>query len=273
MELRIADSRSRSLKQCFAFQSAICIPQSSGYCHAGAACDRITPLCFFIGLAFRVIHTVHLRQIFGRLSRHFAPRKIAAAAMALSLLTTFAPFSIYSSSHSCSMPCCASGSCVTGACDVSIDKAAPKSAAESHCEQGEDAMHGMPSAAGMTVRVESFIDQDLTDNKQDLTELCGVEKPGKTATPLLHQPASFHETNIRSQSFTRPCGPECCGAGVGAFSQSRRSRELALLGHQSRPRPPTARSVSDQDSHPLFLQAQWRRQSTPRAPPFNFPHA
>ena len=187
--------------------------------------------------------------------------------MALSLLTTFAPFSIYSSSHSCSMPCCASGSCATGACDVSFDKVAPKPETETHCEHGEHAMPEMPATDSMTVRVESFIDQDLTDKKPDLTELCGVENPGKPSNPLLHQTAPFHETSIRPQAFTRPCGPECC-AGAGAFSQGRRSRELALLDHQSRPRAPTSRLSSNQDSRPLFLQAQWRRQSTPRSPPF-----
>jgi hypothetical protein len=131
-------------------------------------------------------------------------------------------------------------------------------------------MPEMPTADGMTVRVEYFTDQDLTDKKQDLTELCGIENPGKLSGTLLHQPAPVRETSIQSQSFTRPCGPECC-AGVGAFSQGRRSRELALLGYQSRPRAPTSHAIFNQDSRPLFLQAQWRRQSTPRAPPFIFP--
>jgi hypothetical protein len=221
---------------------------------------------------------MRLRQIFGRLKHRLAPRKIFAAAVALSLLTTFAPFSIYSSAHTCSMPCCASGSCSTGACDVSFEKSASKPEAESHCEHGDHAMPEMAVTDGMTVRVESFINQDLTDSKQDSAELCGVDNFGRnnlgrlSSGTLLHQATPFHETNIRPQAFSRPCGPECCG-GVVAFSQGRRSRELALTGYQSRPRAPASLLIFDQDSHPTFLQAQWRRLSTPRAPPFIFTNA
>ncbi len=215
---------------------------------------------------------MHLRQIVRRFRQRFALRKIFAATLALSLLTTFAPFSIYSSAHTCSMPCCASGSCSTGACDVSFEKPAPKSVAESHCEHSAQAMPEMTVADGMTVRVESFINQDLTDNKQDLSELCGIDNLSKPSNPLLHPAAPFHETSIRPQAFSRPCGPECCGGSV-AFSQGRRSREHGLTGHQSRPRAPASLLISDQGSHPTFLQAQWRRQSTPRAPPFIFPNA
>lgn len=238
----------------------------------GSLCDRIHAFKFYPPLAIRVIHTVHLRQIFRRLQPRFAPRKFFAAVLALSLLTTFAPFSIYSSAHTCPMPCCASGSCSTGACDVSFHKPAPKPEAESHCEHGDQAMPEMSVADGITVRVESFINQDLADNKQDMAELCGVDNLSGLSGTSLHQAAPFHATNIRPQAFSRPCGPECC-AGVVAFSQGRRSRELALLGHRSRPRAPDYRLIFNQESRPTFLQAQWRRQSTPRAPPFIFTNA
>jgi hypothetical protein len=196
-----------------------------------------------------------------------ALRKILAAVLTLSVLAAFAPFSIYSHAHNCSMPCCASGSCSTGACEVSFEKPAQTPKQESHCEHGESEMSDMADAGEPMLRVESFVPDDST-HKSDVTELCGVDNLTKLSVTLLHQPVPLHQTSIRADAFSRPCGMECC-AGVSAFSQLRRSRELALTGHQSRPRPPNLSSNFNQASRPLFLQTQWRRQAKPRAPPFS----
>jgi hypothetical protein len=195
-----------------------------------------------------------------------ALRKIAAAALTLSVLSAFAPFSIYSHAHACSMPCCASGSCSTGACPVSFEQPAQTPVPESHCEHGDHEMSEMPDAGELTVRVESFVQEDSAINNE-LTAHCDAGNLNKLSATLLYKPVPLHQTSVRADAFSRPCGMECC-AGVGAFSQVRRSRELALLGHESRPRPPDLRSIFNQTSRPLFLQTQWRRQARPRAPPF-----
>ncbi|MBV9209359.1 MAG: hypothetical protein JOZ52_01950 [Acidobacteria bacterium] len=200
---------------------------------------------------------VQLRpQILRRLWPRIALRKIAAAVLALAVLAAFAPFSSYSHAHNCSMPCCASGSCSTGACDVSFEKAAATPEPESHCEHAEHAM---------TVRVESFIEEDSTGH-DELTELCGAADLNRLSATPLSQAVPLHETSLKAAAFSRPCGMDCC-AGVGAFSQLRRSRELSLLNNQSKPQSPSFLSFSNQESSPLFLQTQWRRQAKPRAPP------
>lgn len=196
-----------------------------------------------------------------------ALRKILAAALTLSVLSAFAPFSIYSHTHNCSMPCCASGSCATGACEVSFEQPAQTPKPESHCEHGAHEMSEMPDAGELTVRADSVVPDDAAHNG-DLNELCGVDNLTKLSGTLLSKLVPLHPTSVRSEAFSRPCGMECC-AGVGAFSQVRRSRELALLGHQGRPRPPDLRSNFNQASRPLFLQTQGRRQAQPRAPPLS----
>jgi hypothetical protein len=179
--------------------------------------------------------------------------------LALAVLTTFAPLSLSASSHACSMPCCASGSCSTGACDITFEQTAKKAQPDSHCEHGEEAM---TEASEITERAEPV-------GAQDFSELCGADGLTRSSGHHVEQPASLYETSVQSQAFTRPCGTDCC-AGSYASSQGKRSRELALLSHASRPRAPALGLTLKRDSHPLFLQAHWRRQSSPRAPPHNF---
>lgn len=197
-----------------------------------------------------------LHQILRMLRPRVALRKIAAAVLALAVLASFAPFSIYSHAHNCSMPCCASGSCLTGACDVAFEKPAETPEPESHCAHAGHAM---------TVRVESFIEEDSTGN-DEMMEQSGVGDLTKLSVTPMSEPFPLHETSVKAAAFSRPCGMDCC-AGVGAFSQLRRSREIALLNHQSKPRPPNFLSVSTQATRPPFLRTQWRRQAKPRAPP------
>jgi hypothetical protein len=213
-------------------------------------------------LAFGVIRLKQLHQILRPLRLRFAVRRILAAALALAVLATFAPLSASAGSHTCSMPCCASGSCSTGACDVPLKQPAQTAQPESHCEHGHESL---TEASKITVRAEP-------EGAQDASELCGADSLLKPSGHPVEQTAPLHETSVKSEALTRPCGTDCC-AGAYASSQGRRSRELALLNHASRPRAPAPGLTFKRASHPLFLSAQWRRQSSPRAPPGSFINA
>lgn len=190
-------------------------------------------------------------------------RRVLAAALALAVLMAFAPLGAAAGAHACSMPCCASGSCSTGACDIPARQTAQQTA--SHCEHGDESMTEMTEADELTVRAEPPVTQDLS-------ELCGADSLTRASSHTVEPPAPLHETSVKSDAFTRPCGTDCC-AGVSASSQGRRSRELALLSHASRPRAPALGLTLDRASRPLFLHAQLRRQSGPRAPPTRFINA
>ena len=174
-----------------------------------------------------------LRQLSTRLRPAYALRKFSAALLALSLLATIAPFNFSSeSAHSCSMPCCASGACETGACDFSFEANSQK---HSHASTHEAA-----------------------------TELCGAENLLKFSVTRLMRKEPVKQNSLQPNSFSQPCPPDCC---AGTASQLRRSGELAILGHAHRARPPTYLSLLKSEAHPVFLNARWRRQSKPRAPP------
>ncbi len=178
-----------------------------------------------------------LRQLTRRLRPAYALRKFSAAVLALSLLATIAPFSFSSeSAHSCSMPCCASGACETGACDFSFEADSQK---HSHASTHKAA-----------------------------EELCGAENLLKISVKIsvtrLMRKETVKQNSLQPNSFSQPCPPDC---GAGTTSQFRRAGELAILGHAHKARPPTYLSLLKSEAHPIFLNARWRRQSKPRAPP------
>jgi hypothetical protein len=179
-----------------------------------------------------------LRQLTRRLWPNNALRKFSAAVLAISLLATIAPFSFSSTSsaHSCSMPCCASGACESGACDFSFETNSQKHS------------HASSHAAA--------------------EKLCGAENLLKisveSSVTRLMRKETVKQHSLQPDSFSRPCPPDC---GAGTTSQLRRAGELAILGHAHKARPPTHLSLFKSEAHPTFLNARWRRQSKPRAPP------
>ncbi len=192
-------------------------------------------------------------RLSGMLSPAFALRKISAALLALCLLTTIAPSGISSPAHECSMPCCASGSCATGACDFSFASPAKKSEPESHCTDGEQ--HASHQGH------EAMEHAPATENAD---ELCGAENLTKRSGPRPLKTETVHKNSVKPQSFSRPCSPDC---GAGAVSQVRRTSELAILGHAHRPRPPTRALNFKNASNLIFLNPRRHRLSPPRAPP------
>lgn len=178
-----------------------------------------------------------------------ALRVISAATLVLSLLATIAPFGVLSSAHVCTMPCCADGACATGACEVEFEKAAQTPSAESHCEETAHENH-----------LSAHANTDSSD------ELCGADNLLKSSVVFTPVDAPLHHASLNSVALTKPCPPEC-GAGAGAYTQLRRSREHAILSHDGRPRPPTSVSVFNNESLLTSLKARWRRHSPTRAPP------
>ncbi len=186
----------------------------------------------------------------------FTLRRILAFVLGLSLLSTIAPFSVSSAAHVCSMPCCAGGSCATGACDVSFDAPAEKPVDEDHCALDET--HATHEAELLT--------KNVSENATDV--LCGAENlTGISSLPLrIENLSSQSELSVKAQTFSQPCSPDC-GATAGSFSQSRRTRELAMLGNQHWARPPTNALLAKDKIRPAAFNSQRRRQSPPRAPP------
>lgn len=154
------------------------------------------------------------------------------------------------------MPCCASGACSTGACDVAFDAPAKKPEADSHCEH-DGSLTGHDAAMQM---------EGESSQKEISDELCGADNSSRLSGIFKQQDVTHQESAVKPHAFSQPCPTEC-GAGAGAFQQFRRSRELAILGHAQRPRPPTRVSSFDNISLLASLNNLRRRQSPPRAPP------
>jgi hypothetical protein len=229
---------------------------------ASLSCDRIHHTIFLSGSGNECF-AVYLSQLFKILSTACALRKLAVAVLAVSLLAAIAPFNISSmAAHSCSMPCCAGGACSTGACGFNFAAPVKEAEAESHCEHDSNAMtHAVASES----EHESSA-MEISD------ELCGApnvfESVFKSSDFILPPESLSRTASVTTQAFSEPCSAEC-GAGTSAFSQFRRSRETAALGQAYRPRPPTLGFVSENFSHLASLNARWRRQSPPRAPPLS----
>lgn len=196
-----------------------------------------------------------VRRLISRLFRHArARRKISAAVLALSVLTGIAPLSVRTSAaHSCSMPCCASGGCATGACDFSFDTSTAKQESEAHCEDEQltATHHGQHAVKRSSSRTSA-------------ESLCGAEHLPGFSVKHLAQREPVKQNAIRPHAFSNSCPPDC---GAGMAIQLRRAGELALLGHAHQARPPTPIALLKPEPHPLFLNQRWRRQAKPRAPP------
>ncbi len=171
--------------------------------------------------------------------------------LTITLLAVVAPLAVSSHGMNCSMPCCAGGSCSTGACDVDFEKKSAEASTDSHCEIGDHTTH-------------ADAESPARHGKAELSELCGQQNLKRVSVSLPDvQP---EETSATRTSITRPCASDCC-AGTTSLSSSRRPRETALWTATGRQRPRVSILSAASSIHPEFLDEILLTQSPPRAPP------
>jgi hypothetical protein len=191
--------------------------------------------------------------------RVLAVKRLAVAVLAVALLSTIAPFEPTSHAQGCSMPCCAGGSCSTGACDVSFRSPEKPSSQETHCEHDEQPK---------TVEVDKI----NPPQQIDISELCGVDHLIAYSVPPVLPVTQHQQSLVKASRFSKSCSSEC-RAGVAMFSHLRRTRDVATSGEILRPRSPGSALLSRDNLHPVFLGLHLRRLSPPRAPPVTPSHA
>ena len=169
-----------------------------------------------------------------------AARILLAALLLTAFFAGVVPLVPVSAGSMCQLECCAgraphaSGSCMHGSCQANL------SAPHSH--------HARPEP----------------DDK-----LCGL--PGKIETKNFsrtHVKSTAHHSldQVASSAFEKPCEPDCGGCASGS-TNANRQRNSAITASAHRPRPPTARGLSNLNYHPIQTLGAQRRQGAPRGPP------
>ena len=170
-----------------------------------------------------------------------------AAMLVLVLLSAIAPLSSFSSSHECSMACCAGKpSHLEGSCSVAF---ANDLEAKSTEDQGE------------AVEAHSaHAHHDAGASSESVTNRHSAHHSSSKRTE------SIQTLTAASQVMTSPCSPECAAAAV-APTQTRRPRDAAAMSFAGNARPPTLRLIKNVISVVFLPSSEGRRQVRPRAPP------
>lgn len=187
--------------------------------------------------------------------RTFPIKRLSAVVLLVTLLATIAPLGVSSHAQGCSMPCCAGGSCSTGACDVVFGAPTKKPKTEPHCEHD-----------GATTHVE--IVEVTPSNEIDSSEFCGADHLTGLSIPTQPEAALPRQNIFKPASFSKPCSANCCGTAA-VSSQLRRSRDVVTLSEAHKPSRPASSLQSRENQSPTFLSLHLRSLSSPRAPPSN----
>jgi hypothetical protein len=187
----------------------------------------------------------------------FSPARIFLAVMlTLVLLAGVAPLSSLSSSHECSMACCAgkpphmAGSCSV-AFDTEEEAGAPDEANDEHSAHAHMTHTSGATTAARTIRSTKHHERAKSSSAHHSTS--GT--------------ASKRAASITSQAtVTTPCSPECAAAATASV-QLRRPRDAFALTAATMPRPSATRSFAGYRAAPLLKSAESARLSQPRAPP------
>lgn len=207
----------------------------------------------------------------------FLPRIIVAVVLVLALLSGIVPFSSASAGHLCAMECCsglaphAAGSCHMGmsAHGKVAEGPTPKPESDKHCELpegGNEAIKGVAAGVmGMKDNADSHLDFDgltidASDHCNPSSQSVSLNTPSQNDSS---QPAS-----LATQSFSKPCPPEC---GTGTLSSSvRPSRDTATVAYNTRPRPPTLFRKHHDLNSKFSISSAHCKQVGPRGPPLSF---
>lgn len=198
-------------------------------------------------------------------------RIIVAVVLVLALLSGIVPFGAASAGHLCAMECCAGlPSHAAGSCHMSLSSHgdnAPEQDLGKHCGlplADNGALDGIAAGVmGMTDSAHSSL--DLADVTIDASDHCKTQSEDLNPPPLndSREPAS-----IATQSFSKPCPPEC--ASLALSSGVRRSRDSAAIASHGHSQPPvTVRKRQHFNSNSLITSAHCK-QLRPRGPPLSF---
>lgn len=198
-----------------------------------------------------------------RSNNFFSLRAVFAALLTLAILSSAVPFIVLSAAHSCSMPCCAGsdGGCTTGACKDALFKRPKKSEEEKLCGV-EDAhqAHGAKRDSAFLHTVKASTNSDH----------CGSEENDTSQARRPVASSGADETNktdlVSALSLSSPCSNNCC-AGASASTQSRRSRDSALLFAVDRALPPVFISLSQYSKNLPPVSSAHLKRLRARAPP------
>ena len=171
--------------------------------------------------------------------------RVARIMLAAMLLTAFfagvVPLVSVSAGSMCHLECCAgraphaSGSCLDGSCQANLS-------APVHSHHAR---------------------QDPVD------KLCGLPRKIETKSfPRTRIKSTAHHSfdQVASSAFEKPCQPDCGGC-ASSSTNSNRQRNSAVIASADRPRPPTARGLSNSGYNPIRTLGAQRRQGAPRGPP------
>jgi hypothetical protein len=196
-----------------------------------------------------------------------------AVVLVLALLSGIVPFGAASAGHLCTMECCAAlpphaaGSCHTSM--ASHGESEPEQDSDKHCglpQAGNGALDGVDAGVmGMTDSANSS--SNLDDVTIDASDHCKTDSQSED----LNAPPgndSRESASIGTQSFSKPCAPEC---DTGAVSSGvRRSRDSAAIASHGQSRPPVPVRTRQHFHGNSLITSAHCGQLRPRGPPSSF---
>lgn len=210
-------------------------------------------------------------------------RALSAALLTLALLSSIVPLAALSSSHSCSMPCCAGveGGCATGACQGALFKS-PKKSAEKEEEEEKlcgaeitGKAHGAkksgrkPKPSALQSAEAGHCD---TDREETASSKRAAVKRAPARAPSSTTASGKDKTGfISSRALAAPCGKDCCAA-ASTSTQSKRGRDTSLAFLSSRLAPPALSSASHYSLNLPFTSNAHLKRLKARAPPYAYPY-
>ncbi|HKS27997.1 MAG TPA: hypothetical protein VJS44_09265 [Pyrinomonadaceae bacterium] len=156
-------------------------------------------------------------------------RALSAALLTLAILSSALPLAVLSSSHSCSMPCCAGveGGCATGACQGAIFKSPKK-------EEAVEKLCGSEEAFKSEAASKKREKKTPIDASHEADHCASEKENGVTGGAKAKASGSSNEAygerqgrTVSARAFTAGCAKDCCAA-ASPSTQSRRGRDSAL---------------------------------------------
>jgi hypothetical protein len=206
----------------------------------------------------------------------FLPRIIVAVVLVLALLSGIAPFGSASAEHICTMECCAGlAQHAAGSCHMDMSSAgraageeSPKPESDRHCglpEADNELVNGL-AAGVMGMKEDSNSSLGLDAITIDASDHCNTNSQSKGVVSPSRNDS--HPASIATQSFSKPCPPEC---GTGALSSGvRPSRQALALAYNGRPWPPTLVGKHHHPDYNFSIASGQCKQVRPRGPPVSF---
>ena len=207
----------------------------------------------------------------------FLRRIIVAVVLVLALLSGLVPFGSASAGHLCTMECCAGLSPhAAGSCHMSMSshgnsgESEPEQDLDKHCglrQADKEAIEGSDVDAGVMGMTDSAHSPlDLDEVTIDASDHCNTDSRSEDLNPSRND--SPQSASIATQSFSKPCPPEC---GTGALSSGvRRSRDSVAIAYNAQSRPPAPGRKYQHFNGDFLITSNYCKQLRPRGPPLSF---